>query len=91
MSIHDCACASLLSMRVPSTSRSAVVFFAMPAVQQTELTDVAIPSTGVNGNVWTAPRFDSLYVGWITYESQQTVFDVWYDDIAIDVKKIGCH
>ena len=60
-------------------------------VDETELTDVAIPSTGVNGNVWTAPKFDSLYVGWITYESQQTVFDVWYDDIAIDVKKIGCH
>jgi hypothetical protein len=57
-----------------------------------ELTDVAVPPTGVNGTVWTAPKFDSLYFGWITYatDTASDHYDIWYDDIAIDTARIGC-
>ena len=57
-----------------------------------ELTDVAVPPTGVNGTVWTAPKFDSFYFGWITYatDTASDHYDIWYDDIAIDTARIGC-
>jgi hypothetical protein len=57
-----------------------------------ELTDVAVPPTGVNGTVWTAPKFDSFYFGWITYATDVASdhYDIWYDDIAIDTARIGC-
>ena len=57
-----------------------------------ELTDVAVPPAGVNGTVWTAPRFDSFYFGWITYATDLASdhYDIWYDDIAIDTARIGC-
>lgn len=57
-----------------------------------ELTDVAVSPAGVNGMVWTAPKFDSFYFGWITYatDTASDHYDVWYDDIAIDTARIGC-
>ena len=57
-----------------------------------ELTDVAVPPAGVNGTVWTAPKFDSFYFGWITYATDMASdhYDIWYDDIAIDTARIGC-
>jgi hypothetical protein len=57
-----------------------------------ELTDIAIPSTGVKGMVWTAPTFNSLYFGWITYAQDMASdhYDIWYDDIALDTARIGC-
>jgi len=57
-----------------------------------ELTDVAVPPGGVNGTVWTAPKFDSFYFGWITYATDLASdhYDIWYDDIAIDTARIGC-
>jgi len=57
-----------------------------------ELTDIAVPSNGVNGTVWTAPKFDSFYFGWITYatDTASDHYDIWYDDIAIDTARIGC-
>jgi hypothetical protein len=57
-----------------------------------ELTDVAVPPIGVDGKVWTAPKFDSFYFGWITYATDMSSdhYDVWYDDIALDTARIGC-
>ena len=57
-----------------------------------ELTDIAIPPEGLNGNVWTAPMFNSAYFGWITYENDTASdhYDVWYDNVAIDTQRIGC-
>ena len=57
-----------------------------------ELTDVAVPPGGVNGMIWTAPKFDSFYFGWITYATDMASdhYDIWYDDIAIDTARIGC-
>jgi polysaccharide lyase-like protein len=61
-------------------------------IDEKEITDLAVPSTGVNGMVWTAPKFDSFYFGWITYatDTASDHYDVWYDDIAIDTARIGC-
>ncbi|APR76835.1 secreted hydrolase [Minicystis rosea] len=57
-----------------------------------EVTDIAVPETGVNGTVWTAPKFDSFYFGWITYttDTASDHYDIWYDDIALDTARIGC-
>jgi hypothetical protein len=57
-----------------------------------ELPDLAVPPTGVNGTVWTAPKFDSFYFGWITYatDTASDHYDVWYDDVALDTARIGC-
>lgn len=57
-----------------------------------ELTDIAVPPSGVKGMVWTAPKFDSLYFGWITYAQDLASdhYDIWYDDIALDTARIGC-
>lgn len=57
-----------------------------------EITDIAVPSAGVNGTVWKAPKFDSFYFGWITYATDMASdhYDIWYDDIAIDTARIGC-
>jgi hypothetical protein len=57
-----------------------------------ELTDIAVPPSGVKGTVWTAPKFDSLYFGWITYaaDTASDHYDIWYDDIALDTARIGC-
>ncbi len=57
-----------------------------------ELTDIAVPSAGVNGKVWAAPKFDSFYFGWITYatDTASDHYDIWFDDIAIDTARIGC-
>lgn len=57
-----------------------------------ELTDIAVPPTGVNGTVWKAPNFDSFYFGWITYatDTSSDHYDIWYDDIAMDTARIGC-
>jgi hypothetical protein len=57
-----------------------------------ELTDIAVPPGGVNGKVWTAPKFDSFYFGWVTYATDMASdhYDIWYDDIALDTARIGC-
>jgi hypothetical protein len=61
-------------------------------INETELMDVAVPPTGVNGTVWTAPKFNSAYFGWITFttDNASPAYDVWYDNLAIDTARIHC-
>jgi hypothetical protein len=51
-----------------------------------EVTDIAF--TGVAGAH--IEDFSSIIVGWINYQSPSTPNEGWFDDLAIDDKRVGC-
>lgn len=46
------------------------------------------------GQVWTAPPYDRVALGWEAYktaqDATQTGYDLWLDEIALDTQRIGC-
>lgn len=59
------------------------------------LNDLSVVGTGqgcVNQPatyVWTAPQFDSLDVGWESYQTDEAR-TLWLDDVALGAERIGC-
>ena len=45
-------------------------------------------SNGTNGK-WDLPTFDLMAMGWEHYQASDPI-DMWIDDAALDVKRIGC-
>ena len=43
--------------------------------------------------VWTAPPYSQFALGWEIYSQAQpggSMFNVWYDEVALDTERIGC-
>ncbi|MFC6094243.1 hypothetical protein [Saccharothrix lopnurensis] len=36
------------------------------------------------------PRFDTVKIGWQLYQPNEGSYDLWFDDIALGTKRIGC-
>ena len=36
------------------------------------------------------PRFDTVKIGWQLYQPNEGAYDLWYDDIALGSRRIGC-
>lgn len=45
-------------------------------------------NNGTNGK-WNLPNYDAMRVGWEHYQTSNPI-DMWIDDVALDVKRIGC-
>jgi hypothetical protein len=41
-------------------------------------------------NVWQAPAFANVQIGWLQYQQSSTPIDVWLDDLVIATKRVGC-
>jgi hypothetical protein len=41
-------------------------------------------------NLWKAPTFDRLSLGWYNAQTTPIDVDMWIDDVAVDTKQIGC-
>jgi hypothetical protein len=41
-------------------------------------------------NLWKAPTFEKLSLGWYNAQASPVAIEMWMDDVAIDTKKIGC-
>ncbi|WP_437278180.1 hypothetical protein WME90_44320 [Sorangium sp. So ce375] len=60
-----------------------------------ELTDLTVTGTGqgcankVENYEWTAPAFDSIGLGWESYQADATR-TMWIDDVVIGTEPIGC-
>ena len=63
----------------------------------TLVSDADIITTGTQcvtpqppNNVWQAPAFANVQIGWLQYQQSGTAIDVWMDDLAIATKRVGC-
>jgi hypothetical protein len=45
-------------------------------------------NNGLNGK-WLLPMYDTIKLGWEHYQSSDRV-DMWIDDVALDIQRIGC-
>jgi hypothetical protein len=54
--------------------------------------DLTVSTTNHGGNDvdFLFPRFDTVKLGWQLYQPNEGSYDLWMDDIALDVKRIGC-
>ena len=61
-------------------------------VDAIEHPSLATTSTMHGGNYvpYDLPSFTSVWFGWWQYQSDPAPFDVWIDEIAIDVERMGC-
>lgn len=41
-------------------------------------------------NVWQAPAFANVTIGWLQYQQSGTAIDVWMDDLVIGTQRVGC-
>jgi hypothetical protein len=41
-------------------------------------------------NVWQAPDFANVTIGWLQYQQSSTPIDVWMDDLVIATQRVGC-
>ncbi|QFZ19357.1 hypothetical protein [Saccharothrix syringae] len=51
---------------------------------------VSTRSHGGNQVDFLFPRFDTVKIGWQLYQPNGGSYDIWYDDIALGTKRIGC-
>jgi hypothetical protein len=56
---------------------------------QPDLT-VSTKNHGGNNVDFLFPRFDTVKVGWQLYQPNEGSYDLWLDDIALGVNRIGC-
>jgi hypothetical protein len=45
---------------------------------------------GGNTNPFLLPTFTNVWVGWQEYQATGETFELWVDEVAIDVQRIGC-
>jgi hypothetical protein len=58
-----------------------------------EVADLAVPQKGdgcYGPNVWHAPPFEKLSLGWYNAQPSPIPIEMWVDDVAVDTKRIGC-
>jgi hypothetical protein len=41
-------------------------------------------------NLWRAPTFEKLSLGWYNAQASPVPIEMWMDDVAIDTKRVGC-
>ncbi|HET6283923.1 MAG TPA: hypothetical protein VFH73_23410 [Polyangia bacterium] len=41
-------------------------------------------------NLWKAPPFEKLSLGWYNAQPSAIAIEMWMDDVAVDTKRIGC-
>jgi hypothetical protein len=42
------------------------------------------------GDVWMAPQFDQLNLGWEHYQTSADPMSMWIDDVAVGTARVGC-
>ncbi|HET6283696.1 MAG TPA: hypothetical protein VFH73_22265 [Polyangia bacterium] len=60
-----------------------------------EIADLAVPQKGdgciqAGVNMWRAPPFQKLSLGWYNAQPSPIPIEMWMDDVGIDTKRIGC-
>jgi len=48
------------------------------------------PHGGNSAQPFLLPQFTDLWLGWYEYQVTDETFELWLDEIAIDVQRIGC-
>ncbi len=41
-------------------------------------------------NIWQAPAFANVTIGWLQYQASNVAIEVWMDDLVLDTKRVGC-
>lgn len=41
-------------------------------------------------NVWQAPAFANVTIGWLQYQQSSTSIDLWMDDLVLATERVGC-
>jgi hypothetical protein len=63
----------------------------------TLVSDADIITTGTQcvtpmppNNVWQAPVFANIMVGWLQYQPSDVPIDFWVDDLVVNTQRVGC-